>query len=157
STTRGLKRSWSMHKPHQPDVKTDYLEKLGYETRDVELGSIAGWIAKLFVFIAVTSLLTWGIYWYFLFLARSPSPSSGPPLARRMPPEPNPTVQPNPVLEIRNFRQEEAERLDRAEWKDRNKGAISIPLDRAMNLALERHLFPVRGQANPSPSAPAET
>src|SRR5215831_16167728 len=109
-----------MRKSEHMDAQTDYLEKLGYETRDIELGKIARWIALLFVFIGVTSATTWGLYLGFLALARSPRADEGPALARRLPPDPHPTVQPNPLRDIRNFRQEEEERLRRVDWKDRN-------------------------------------
>jgi hypothetical protein len=143
-----------MRKSENMDSKTDYLDKLGYETRDIDLGAIVGWITRLFVFIGVTSFVTAGLYWGFLALAKAPRADSGPAIARRLPPDPNPTVQPNPVLEIRNFRQEEEEKVKKVDWKDRNARTFTIPVDRAMDLTLQRHALPVRGQTSTSKPTP---
>src|ERR1041384_4745241 len=140
-------RCWNMRKSEHIDVQTDYLEQLGYETRDIELAKIARWIALLFVFIGITSAATWAMYWGFLYLARSPRSDSGPAIARRLPKDPNPTVQPYPLRGIRRFREEEEEK-NKVDWKDRNANTFSIPVERAIDLTLERHTLPARGQAS---------
>lgn len=128
---------------HSDDPKVnpqaDLLHQLGYETRDIALTTIVRWIAFLFVFIAVTSVITLGLYWTFVHMAKLPGPDR-PVASDRLPPEGMPIVQGYPVRDIHEFRQEELDKLNSAQWKDRDRGIVSIPVGHAMDIVLERGL-----------------
>src|SRR5437588_12890035 len=109
-----------MRKDKSMDSQTDYLQKLGYESRDVSLSTIARWIVYLFIFIGVTSVATLGLYIFFVTLAKTPAPGAVA-MPRRIPPDPNPIVQGYPVRDINEFRKDEDEKLSSFQWNDRDK------------------------------------
>ncbi len=149
---------------HNMDDRTDYLSRLGYETRDMQLAVVWKWIAALIIGSMLTAIATYyGVY--VLFVKQEVKQSSTEPLvnARKLPPEGYPRVQARPKEEITEFRKEEDERVTEYAWKDKQKGIVRIPVDRAMNLILQKGL-PVRNsagavdgfQAPPVTNAPVE-
>lgn len=51
-----------------------------------------------------------------------------------------PGLFPDPSGDLRAFRDKEAEKLTRYGWSDRPRGAVTIPVERAMTLIAERGL-----------------
>lgn len=62
---------------------------------------------------------------------------------QRLPPEPR--LQTNPRGDLRELRDQETDLLTKYRWVDKNAGVVRIPIDRAMQLTLERGL-PTRPQ-----------
>lgn len=94
-------------------------------------------------------------------LARAyPSPATN---ARSLAPElspPLPQLQRDPPADMARLRAIEAGLLSNPAWLDRNAGSVRIPIERAMELTLQRGIEPARpSQTVPSsgPSAPAAT
>lgn len=58
----------------------------------------------------------------------------------QIPPEPR--LQQNPRGDLDSFRRYEDGRLNSYHWVDRSKGAVSIPIERAMQLTLDRGIPP---------------
>lgn len=111
----------------------------GYETRDVPVrpivvGALVGTLA-----IAGFFVLMW---WMFLAITTRDAASSAPshPLARRgadnRPPEPR--LQTDPRRELAELHAREDEILKSYAWIDRERGIVRVPIDRAMELYLER-------------------
>ena len=125
---------------HDMDQRTDYLRELGYETRDIDLRTITIWIAGLFIGGGVTAFITLGVYW--LFVSQEVKPGTGTQLVnvRKLPPEGYPRVQAHPREEIGDFRHEEDERVYNYAWKDKQKGIVRIPVDKAIDLVLQKGL-----------------
>jgi hypothetical protein len=56
---------------------------------------------------------------------------------------PEPRLEENERTELRSYSEEEQDRLSTYDWVDRSKGVVRIPIDRAMELIVQRGL-PVR-------------
>src|SRR5438105_15338365 len=101
-----------MRKHNHIDTQTDYLRKLGYETRDVSIDTLVKWGIGLFLGTALTAVITYfGIY--KLFVSQEIPQGSiniGVP-ARKLPPA-DYRVQDRPKIDIRDFRIQETQRLD---------------------------------------------
>jgi len=118
----------------------------GHETRDVRLGPII-WSGVAFFLLAalgfVIALPT------LHFFADEESRSNPPPnplvasAARQVPPEPR--LQGNPLDDLRALRAAEDEALRTYAWVDKSAGVVRIPIERAMQLLVERGM-PARAQ-----------
>ena len=106
--------------------------------------------ASLVVACLVVFVVAWGLFGYFRTAnARYPRQY---PLARVGPPvePPAPRLQTDPRDELKQLRAEEEKTLDSYGWVDQDQGIVRMPIDRAMQLAVEQGLLPAR-------SAPAGT
>jgi hypothetical protein len=119
---------------------------IGHETDtgDVRLIGLTG--LALAVGIGIVLLLVFGI---FQFLAHHPvviTPAN--PLAettqQQVPPEPR--IEEHPAVELNELHSREDNILSTYGWIDKKSGVVRIPIDRAMELQLERGL-PVRPRA----------
>jgi hypothetical protein len=63
---------------------------------------------------------------------------------------PGPRLEAHPSLDMKEMREAEDRKLNQYAWIDPDKGIVQIPVDRAMELILEKGLLPVRSQ----PGAP---
>jgi len=63
-----------------------------------------------------------------------------------MPQPPEPRLQTNPRGDLRALRDQEDELLNGYSWADKSAGVVRIPIERAMQLTLERGL-PARKDA----------
>lgn len=61
---------------------------------------------------------------------------------------PRPRLQPDPPLELAEFRNSEEQKLTRYGWVDRKAQVVRIPIDRAIDLLAERGI--------PEPQGPVE-
>ena len=62
---------------------------------------------------------------------------------RRLPPQPN--LQSSPREDFQSFRAAQIGQLNKYHWIDRDKGVIGIPIQRAMDLTLQRGIPPQTG------------
>jgi hypothetical protein len=135
-----------------------------HETSDVNVRGIFGFGIGLAVGTALVSLLLFGAFSVMVKRFNPPAPPNASPLTRNRPlvPEsrryaneafPEPRLQPNVVEDLKKFREEEYEHLHSYGWVDQNAGVAHIPIQRAMELTLERGL-PVRTPGAVPPSAP---
>ena len=96
----------------------------------------------------VVSLIVWGVFAFFNGQEASNNTREYP-LAteqeQRLPPEPR--LQTNPRGDLQELRDQENELLTTYRWVDKNAGVVRIPIDRAMQLTLERGL-PARDSQN---------
>ncbi len=126
----------------------DPLTQLGYEPRDVSTGPLLKWGIALAVFIAVSLLASLGIYSLTMPPPEKLRQKTGP--VNAVQPIPNaPMLQVNPALDMREYRIEEDRTLHSYGWVDRSRGIVHIPIDRAMELLMEKGL-PTR-QSAPAP------
>jgi hypothetical protein len=116
----------------------------GYETRDVDFRPVL-WVGFWLSVIVVASFaLMWLMY--VSFIARgeresAPAHSLAAEYARKAPPAPN--LQKDPFAEWEDLQRQNEEILSTYGWVDRPAGVVRIPIERAMDLALERG-FPLR-------------
>lgn len=126
----------------------------GYEKRDVNTRAIAYSVAVLFALV-VASLFT--MRWLFDYFSATQTlgPSASPFTdVRQLPPEPRLQVQ--PVEDLNRLRENQEEMLSSYGWADRTTGKVRIPIDRAMDLILERGLPTRPGATAPENSAKAQ-
>jgi len=127
--------------------------------RELDLRGIWGFAALVAATTALLHLVVWGLMVGFRETAerRDPAPS---PLAeaneRRLPPAPR--LQDAPERDMQALRAEEDARLSSYGWIDRTAGIGRIPIDRAIDLILERGLPevsapPVATGTEPAPAA----
>ena len=98
--------------------------------------------AGLAVVIVIVGLIVYGTFQY---LARHPaiSPQSNPMSAERSSDSPEPRIEDHPAIAIQQLHAQEDKTLSTYGWTDRKAGVVRIPIDRAIELQLERG-FPTR-------------
>jgi hypothetical protein len=64
---------------------------------------------------------------------------------RPLPPEPR--LQASPSQEFQSYRETQIDQLNRYRWIDRDKGAVAIPIQRAMELIVQRGIPPQKAPA----------
>jgi hypothetical protein len=126
----------------------------GHETRDVHLGGARRFVVVMTAFLALVFAFIWFVYvaWRADEAARD-VPAS--PMAvrdgDRLPPLPR--LQTTPYVDLKSFRDAEAQVLDSYEWVDKEKGVVRLPISRAIELVAERGL-PAAIAAPPAEAVP---
>lgn len=116
---------------------------VGHEKSDADIRSLLVFAAAL---AGTLLLVMWGMAGMFKFFGATQS--LGPPAspfaeARTLPPQPR--LQPEPRIDLEHLRSGEDGMLHSYGWVDKNLGVVHIPIERAMDLVLEKGL-PVRGE-----------
>ena len=116
-----------------------------YEHTDIDPAVGYKFALWLSVAMVLSFAIVYGTFWFFE--RRSASANEA---ARQYPlavdferPQPTPALQTQPFMDIYTLRRGEAERLSSYGWVDRDGGVARIPIDRAMDLLVERGL-PIR-------------
>lgn len=126
-----------------------------YETRDANPRSLV----RFAVGLALLLVVVWaGMLWlmrYFGHVQSTGSPAT--PFAQletsRYPPLPR--LQVHPVEDLDLVRAQQGSALESYGWVDRSQGIVHIPIERAMELILERGGLPVRPSAQEGSGAGA--
>ena len=119
-----------------------------YEHTDIDpaIGfKFAVWLAASML---VSFAIVYGAFWFFERRATRVNQAAQqfPAAAGFERPRPTPALQTQPFMDIYTLRQGEADRLSSYGWVDKDGGVARIPIDRAMDVLLERGL-PVRPDA----------
>lgn len=124
----------------------------GYETRDLNVGAVGKFLIGLFALICLTLVAMNELFEYFEQRAIRRDVPLPPMLeTREIPPEPR--LQVVPAADLQRLRATEQELLTTYGWVDRERGIVRIPVERAMDLLLERGLvLPPRPRSPQSPS-----
>jgi hypothetical protein len=124
--------------------------------RDIHAGRVLAFCAGLALLLVVSVGVCLLIYTVFnkRHIAMDPAPSPLPEAnAPVMPPEPR--LQESPIRDMAALRARESAVLSGYGWTDKGAGIGRIPIERAMDLALEPGLRPARiGGAESAPSTP---
>ena len=99
-------------------------------------------MAGLAVGAALSFALVYGIFWYLAGhpLANEPS---GPMAAGQQQTPPAPLISDHPAVELKDLHQYEDSLLDTYGWTDKQKAIVRIPIDRAIELQLQKG-FPTK-------------
>jgi hypothetical protein len=134
------------------DGHIDELEhpRGGHEERDINAIAVTRFGIGLTLTIIASAFLLWGLFNYFLKEDGGPYPSAAP-LATTQPAKvpPAPRLQTTPRMDLREIRAAEDKALNSYSWADQANGKVRIPIDRAMDLLVQRGL-PARTQAPPA-------
>src|SRR5690348_9408955 len=115
----------------------------GHETEDASVRGVVYTGIGLAASAAVVFAAVYGIFQYLANHPLTTAPSN--PMAeigqQQVPP--GPRVEEHPAVEVKELRSQEDRILSTYGWTDRKAGVVRIPLDRAMELQLQRG-FPTR-------------
>jgi hypothetical protein len=115
---------------------------VGHEDRDADVRPIILTGIGLALTVVAVGFIVYGTFQY---LADHPATSAQPnPMTvfdSQIPPEPR--IEEHPAIEIQQLHAQEDQTLTTYGWFDKSKGMVRIPLDRAMELQMERG-FPTR-------------
>jgi hypothetical protein len=133
--TRGSQVSWSINMATERHPKHG---EEGYEHADANVRSIYHFGVVLAILIVV---VMWAMVHTYNFFAKHES--LGPPASpfenqRELPPQPR--LQPHPAGDLKRYCEMEQEQLSTYGWVDKNNGLVRIPVDRAMDIVLQKGL-----------------
>jgi hypothetical protein len=118
------------------------MPEIRHEQQDLSIRAVVIFAVVLALFggishVALTALF--GRYWDREVRRDTPSP----PLREARVEPPAPRLQDQPGLDLEVLRRREERQMNTYGWVDRERGVVSMPIDRAMKLILDRGL-PVR-------------
>jgi hypothetical protein len=114
----------------------------GHETRDARIAPILLTGAGLALTVAIVGLVVYSIFQY-LETHPATSTRANPMSAEESQIPPAPRIEEHPAIEIQQLHAQENSILSTYGWTDKKAGVVRIPIDRAMELQLERG-FPIR-------------
>jgi hypothetical protein len=120
-----------------------HAEIIGHETKDASVRAIVITLGCLALGAAMVCVLVYGI---FRYLADHPLNTAPPnPMAEteRQQLSPAPHIEEHPAIELKDLHSQEDKILGTYGWTDKINGVVRIPIDRAMDLQLQRG-FPAR-------------
>ena len=125
-------------------MNTTSEHKTGHELTDTPITPIVLTGAFLAAGAALVMLIVYGTFHFF---ATHPLSTPVSPMAQtetQVPPEPR--LAEHPAVEIQQLHEQEDKTLTTYGWQDKANGVVRIPIDRAIDLELERG-YPVRKDA----------
>ena len=131
------------------DINSQHPVAAATEGDGISYRGIAVFMAILVVTTIVCEFIVVGMYKFFDSQSRADgvtrAPFSAP--AGTLPPPPNLLI--NEPMNLQQFRAREVNELESYGWLDKNAGTVRLPINRAMDLLLERGL-PARGTETPA-------
>lgn len=121
----------------------------GYEKRDANIPALLKMALGLAILIAVTLV---AMKWTFdIFDKLMPLGPPAAPFAESRQLPPSPLLQPAPHMELKDYCTAQVNKVDTYAWVDQQQGIVRIPIDRAIDLILQKGL-PVRASTGTSAS-----
>ena len=116
------------------------VEKRNHERKDVDVPTLLTIAFLLFFSCMIIFVVVWGMMHYFKL--HEPAKTAGQANLPVTSSEefPKPRLQIKGAVDLANLRAAEETDLESYSWIDRNSGTVHIPIDRAMQLLLERGL-----------------
>lgn len=111
----------------------------GYEKSDASPRGLLYFALIMAALLAAMSLFLIGVFKYF---ERTENPGSviAEPFASARPLPPPPRIQPYPGVDMQSYYESQQKILNTYGWIDRQSGLVRLPIDRAMELLLQRGL-----------------
>jgi hypothetical protein len=119
----------------------------GYETRDANAHGVFRFMIYLILVLVFTSLVCWGLFRYLSVSQSNPATDSPFAGTRQLPS--GPQLQVNPRQDLLKFREEQERSLESYAWENRGTGTVRVPIERAMDLLLQKGL-PVATESSPA-------
>ena len=151
---------WNQHMTEE--TKHEHAEE-GFERQDLTAQAVFGFLLSLILGGVVVYFVIWGLY-HFLDARQRSRQGQQSPLVKQVetdtrivsPDEikkfPQPRLERNERIEIKDFRLKEEQTLNSYGWVDEKAGVVRIPIERAMQLVAQRGLptTPKAGTVPPS-------
>ncbi len=128
-------------------VKGPEHPQRGYEDSDVSVGRLFAFAGGVVALVGLGVLGSAAVFHFFVRHQPLGPPASPFENVRTVPPEPR--LQTTAPLDLKLYRADQEKILEGYGWVDSHAGIVRIPVDRAMDLLLQKG-YPVRG------SSPAE-
>lgn len=128
--------------------------QIGYEQSDAKVGTLGIFAVSIFLLVLI-SLTGIAIMWRVMaYSTVYTGELVGSPLAQQRPLPPSPRLQVFPSTDLKDVREQEDQLLHSYAWIDKNNGVVRIPIDRAMDLLVQRGLpQPVQKPESKKPEA----
>jgi hypothetical protein len=123
-------------------VKGPENSQRGYEDSDVSVGRLVAFAGGVVALIVLGVLGSAAVFHFFVSHQPLGPPASPFEDTRALPPEPR--LQITAPLDLKHYRAEQEGILKGYSWVDQPAGTVRIPVDRAMDLLLQKG-YPVRG------------
>ena len=130
--------------PHEP------INHDGFEQEDLSSRSALYFLAGLVLVCVVVYLIVFGMYRFLDSYATAHQPPMSPMVTpeadtRAVTPEnaetfPQPRLEENERTQLRSFIEDQDRKLATYDWLDKDRGTVRIPIDRAMELIVQRGL-----------------
>lgn len=137
------------------DLNNQLTNHEGFEREDLSSRSVMYFMAGLAIFAAVIYVIVFGMYHFLDTYQKTHqaaiSPLVTPQADTRNATEENTKTFPQPRLEenersqLRDVIQDQDRKIETYDWVDKDKGIVKIPIERAMDLLVQRGL-PVRSE-----------
>ena len=129
-------------------TSTNLPPRGGYEKSDANPRGLVYFALVIAAILVAASL---SLIWLFRYFQKAENPGSvvAPPFAAERPLPASPRIQPNPGADMQGYFQSQQNLLNSYGWIDRQNGIVRLPIDRAMELLLERGL-PTRPNSAPA-------
>jgi hypothetical protein len=121
---------------------SDETTPKGHETVDANIRSLVRWGFGVFALLASGLIVSVAVFHYFVTHQSLGPPASPFGNVRALPPRP--VLQVTPAQDLQHYRDQQNAVLNSYGWVDQKAGVVRIPIDRAMDLLLQKGL-PVRG------------
>ena len=126
-------------------VKGPERSERGYEDSDVSVGRLFAFAGGVVALIVLGILGSAAVFHFFVRHQPLGPPASPFEDTRTLPPEPR--LQVTAPLDLKRYHREQGEILQGYGWVDSQAGIVRIPVDRAMDLLLQKG-YPVRGSSS---------
>ena len=121
-------------------------EAVAHEHSDVNVRTLLSFAAALLVLVAISAALMYGLFVVLEKQAEGRDPQVSPfAVAPGQAPQ-GPRLLTNEPANLRQFRQEEAGKLEGYGWMNQGSGIARVPIDQAKKIVVE-HGLPVRSEA----------
>ncbi len=123
----------------------------GHETRDANIRNLIIFGIGLALLVIAGLFISRAVFRYFVARQGLGPPASPFENVRMLPP--GPRLQVTAPQDLKQYRAAQEEILNSSGWVDQKAGIVRIPIDRAMEILLQKGL-PVRGTSSPKQGAP---
>jgi hypothetical protein len=125
-----------------------------HETTDADIGKIVRFGVGLFLTVLVSLIAMRAMFNYFVEHQGLGPPASPFENTRKLPPEDLPRLQVAPPQDLNHYEDSQQEMLNGYGWVDAQAGVVHIPIEKAMDLLIERGLpvetgKPAQGELQP--------
>ena len=142
--------------PQQTEIREEDVRNPGvrYEPSEADLRVVLWVLGMLALAAGLVLLVLWGMFGYLRNLSAGGGPVPSPITFSSPPKVPPPQLQPDPVADYNVYRLTDQEKLNSYGWVNQKAGIARVPINRAMELLVQRGLPWKAPQTRPAPTAP---